>query len=290
MCGRYASFIPADLLHQLFRTVNTTPNPQPTWNMAPTRDAPVVRLHPETRQRHLDLLHWGLVPHWARDPKATRKPINARAETLATSPMFRDALARRRCLVPADAFCEWQATGAGMPPREAALGDRAGGRHTAGFRRAVGRLAWRRRRGAANVHYRHDRGQRDAAAAARADAGDSGGGRMAALAGRNTGAGGRPAASVRGRPACAAGRDGGQQRTERSGGTVGAGGGVMRIWLASNASAKRRSSFGDHAPCADDAHQRCPAARPGTLPATLALTASGGLYAFLEKRRMISIG
>src|SRR5208282_2920455 len=70
MCGRYASFIAADRLHRLFRTVNPTPNLQPTWNMAPTRDAPVVRLHPETRQRHLDLLRWGLVPHWARDPKA----------------------------------------------------------------------------------------------------------------------------------------------------------------------------------------------------------------------------
>jgi putative SOS response-associated peptidase YedK len=116
MCGRYASFIPADLLHHLFRTANATPNPQPTWNMAPTRDAPVVRVNPETRQRHLDLLRWGLMPHWARDPKATRQPINARAETLATSPMFRDALARRRCLVPADAFYEWQATGAGKPP------------------------------------------------------------------------------------------------------------------------------------------------------------------------------
>ena len=116
MCGRYASFIPADRLHRLFRTVNPTPNLQPTWNMAPTRDAPVVRLHPETHQRHLDLLRWGLVPHWARDPKATRQPINAQAETLATSPMFRDALARRRCLVPADAFYEWQTTEAGGPP------------------------------------------------------------------------------------------------------------------------------------------------------------------------------
>jgi putative SOS response-associated peptidase YedK len=109
MCGRYASFIAADRLHRLFRTVNPTPNLQPTWNMAPTRDAAVVRLHPETRQRHLDLLRWGLVPHWARDPKATRQSINARAETLASSPMFRDALARRRCLVPADTFYEWQA-------------------------------------------------------------------------------------------------------------------------------------------------------------------------------------
>jgi len=125
MCGRYASFIPTDRLHRLFRTVNPTPNLQPTWNMAPTRDAPVVRLHPETRQRHLDLLRWGLVPHWARDAKATRQPINARAETLATSPMFRDALARRRCLVPADAFYEWQATEGGKLPWAIARADGA---------------------------------------------------------------------------------------------------------------------------------------------------------------------
>jgi putative SOS response-associated peptidase YedK len=91
--------------------------------MAPTREAPVVRLHPETRQRHLDLLRWGLVPHWARDPKTTRQPINARAETLATSPMFRDALARRRCLGPADAFYEWQATEGGKLPWAVARAD-----------------------------------------------------------------------------------------------------------------------------------------------------------------------
>jgi putative SOS response-associated peptidase YedK len=125
MCGRYASFVAADRLHRLFRTVNPTPNLQPTWNMAPTRDAPVVRLHPETRHRHLDLLRWGLVPHWARDPKATRQPINARAETLATSPMFRDALARRRCLVPADAFYEWQAAEGGKLPWAIARADGA---------------------------------------------------------------------------------------------------------------------------------------------------------------------
>ena len=52
--------------------------------MAPTRDAPVVRLHPATRARHLDLLRWGLVPHWAKDPKSVRQPINARAETVGT--------------------------------------------------------------------------------------------------------------------------------------------------------------------------------------------------------------
>jgi putative SOS response-associated peptidase YedK len=100
----------------MFHTENPTPNWEPTWNMAPTRDAPVVRLHPETRVRHLDLLRWGLVPNWAKDPKSVRQPINARAETAATSPMFRDALVRRRCLVPADVFYEWQATAEGKQP------------------------------------------------------------------------------------------------------------------------------------------------------------------------------
>ena len=123
MCGRYASFLPAEALRALFQTVNPTPNWEPTWNMAPTRDAPVVRLHPETRARHLDLLRWGLVPQWAKDPKSVRQPINARAETLATAPMFRDALARRRCLVPADVFYEWQVAESGKLPYAIARAD-----------------------------------------------------------------------------------------------------------------------------------------------------------------------
>ncbi|HTC07259.1 MAG TPA: SOS response-associated peptidase [Acetobacteraceae bacterium] len=123
MCGRYASATPADRIHRLFRTANPTPNIQPTWNMAPTRDAPVVRLHPESQQRHLDLLRWGLVPHWVKDLKSTRQPINARAETLATTPMFRDAVARRRCLVPADAFYEWQVAEGGKLPWAIARAD-----------------------------------------------------------------------------------------------------------------------------------------------------------------------
>ena len=108
MCGRYAAFLPADAIVALFHTTGPVPNWAPTWNMAPTRNAPVVRLHPESRERRLDLLRWGLVPHWAKDPKAIRMTINARGETIATTPMFRDAYARRRCLVPADAFYEWR--------------------------------------------------------------------------------------------------------------------------------------------------------------------------------------
>lgn len=108
MCGRYAAFLPAEAIVALFQTQGPVPNWAPTWNMAPTRDAPVVRRHPESHERRLDLLRWGLVPHWAKDPKAIRMTINARGETIAVTPMFRDAFVRRRCLVPADVFYEWQ--------------------------------------------------------------------------------------------------------------------------------------------------------------------------------------
>ena len=108
MCGRYVAALPAATLSTLFKTQGPLLNWAGTWNMAPTRDAPVVRPHPETGERHLGLLRWGLVPHWVKDLKATRQPINARGETVATLPLFRDAFTRRRCLVPADAFYEWQ--------------------------------------------------------------------------------------------------------------------------------------------------------------------------------------
>jgi putative SOS response-associated peptidase YedK len=107
MCGRYASFLPAEFIARLFATVNPLPNLEPTWNMAPTKDAPVVRLH-LSGERHLDALKWGLVPYFTKDAKKARKPINARSETVATSRMFRAAFAKRRCLVPAAAYFEWR--------------------------------------------------------------------------------------------------------------------------------------------------------------------------------------
>jgi putative SOS response-associated peptidase YedK len=73
----------------------------------------VVRRHPKSGEPHLDRLTWGFLPHWAADPRAERKPINARAEMVATTTMFREAFAHARCLVPADAYYEWQATDAG---------------------------------------------------------------------------------------------------------------------------------------------------------------------------------
>jgi putative SOS response-associated peptidase YedK len=115
MCGRYASFLPAEALARLFGTVNPLPNLERTWNMAPTRDAPVVRLSREG-ERHLDALKWGLIPYFTKDLKKARKPINARSETIAKSGMFKEAFAKRRCLVPAPVYYEWRDDPEGKTP------------------------------------------------------------------------------------------------------------------------------------------------------------------------------
>ncbi|HEX2940638.1 MAG TPA: SOS response-associated peptidase [Rhodopila sp.] len=125
MCGRYASFLPPDLIARLFGTKNPLPNLKPTWNMAPTMQAPVIRRHPETGDRHLDALTWGFVPSFTKDLKQARRPVNARAETVGTSGMFRNALAKRRCLVPASAFYEWKAGPEGKQPYAIARADDA---------------------------------------------------------------------------------------------------------------------------------------------------------------------
>jgi putative SOS response-associated peptidase YedK len=108
MCGRYASFLPPELIARLFGTVNPPPNLKPTWNMAPTDDAFVVRRDSRSHERHLDVMKWGLVPYFTQDLKTARKPINARSESVGTSSMFKAAFAQRRCLVPASAYYEWR--------------------------------------------------------------------------------------------------------------------------------------------------------------------------------------
>jgi putative SOS response-associated peptidase YedK len=109
MCGRYASYLPPEAVARIFRTVSPVPNIAPNWNVAPTQPALAVRRHPESGARHLDVLSWGLLPFFTKEAKGAKRPINARAETIATSGMFRESFARRRCLIPADAFYEWQA-------------------------------------------------------------------------------------------------------------------------------------------------------------------------------------
>jgi putative SOS response-associated peptidase YedK len=80
----------------------------PSYNVAPQTFQPVVRLDSETGERELTVMHWGLVPFWAKDTKMAFNTINAKAETITTSPTYREPMKRRRCLVPADFFFEWK--------------------------------------------------------------------------------------------------------------------------------------------------------------------------------------
>lgn len=79
------------------------------YNAAPSQELLVIRRNRDTGEVSLDPLRWGLIPYWCKDPKGGRKPINAKAETVARLPMFRDAYARRRCILPVDGFFEWKA-------------------------------------------------------------------------------------------------------------------------------------------------------------------------------------
>jgi putative SOS response-associated peptidase YedK len=125
MCGRFSSTLSAEFIRRLFGTEGDLPNLGPSWNLAPSQDALVVRRHPETGARRLDALKWGLVPHFTKDLKQARKPINARAETVVSSGMFARAFAARRCIVPAGVFYEWRTVGATKQPYAIARADEA---------------------------------------------------------------------------------------------------------------------------------------------------------------------
>lgn len=111
MCGRFLLIAPAEALRRRFGATGS-PNLGARYNIAPTQSTAVVRLTPGGG-RELALLRWGLIPPWAKDAGIGAGLINARADTLAVKPSFRAAYRRRRCLVPADGFYEWQAPASG---------------------------------------------------------------------------------------------------------------------------------------------------------------------------------
>ncbi len=84
-------------------------NIRPRYNAAPSQEVLVIRQNQKTGERSLDSIKWGLIPHWCIDPRGGRKPINAKAESVSRLPMFREAYALRRCIVPIDGFFEWKA-------------------------------------------------------------------------------------------------------------------------------------------------------------------------------------
>jgi putative SOS response-associated peptidase YedK len=115
MCGRYTLTYSLEDLLALFGAPDR-PNFAPTWNAAPTDAMPVVRRGGDGGPR-LSLVRWGLVPHWSRTGPTGSKPlINARSETAHEKPTFRQALARRRALIPADSFYEWTKEGDARQP------------------------------------------------------------------------------------------------------------------------------------------------------------------------------
>jgi putative SOS response-associated peptidase YedK len=118
MCGRFTLHSPAKAIADLFGLIGE-PSLQPRYNIAPTQPVPIIRIlraNPATRQRELVPVRWGLVPAWADDPAIGNRLINARAETVASKPSFREAFRYRRCLVPADGFYEWTKEGGRKQP------------------------------------------------------------------------------------------------------------------------------------------------------------------------------
>ena len=113
MCGRYTLTSAPEAIRALFRYLEQ-PNFPPRFNIAPTQPIAIVRLMDGKRQ--FALVRWGLLPSWVKDPKAFTLLINARGESVCDKPAFRAAMKRRRCLIPADGFYEWQAVAGRKQP------------------------------------------------------------------------------------------------------------------------------------------------------------------------------
>jgi len=108
VCGRYVQASSPELLAERFGVDDVAVDEHaPAYNVAPRAEVPAVRRRKD--RTVLSRLRWGLVPSWAKDPKIGDRLINARAESLAAKPAYRTAFAKRRCLIPADGFYEWQA-------------------------------------------------------------------------------------------------------------------------------------------------------------------------------------
>lgn len=132
MCGRFTLTDPDQDLAVQFN-LPEIPDVPPRYNIAPTQLVAAVRVAAQAEAsptrgaaavRELALLHWGLIPFWAKDPKIGARMINARSETVAEKPAFRAAFRKRRCLVVADGFYEWQKTERGKQPFYIHLRDR----------------------------------------------------------------------------------------------------------------------------------------------------------------------
>lgn len=115
MCGRFTLRASAHEVAKAFQ-LELDFELTPRHNIAPTQQVAAIRFDPESAQRRIEFLHWGLVPAWADDPSIGSRMINARGETVAEKPSFRKAFKSRRCLVVADGYYEWRKIGAKKQP------------------------------------------------------------------------------------------------------------------------------------------------------------------------------
>ncbi len=113
MCGRFALDTTTETLQQTFDLVTVPESLPPRFNIAPSQPVAVITNH---EPQKLDFFKWGLVPFWSKDPSIGYKMINARVETAAEKPSFREAFKRRRCLIPATGFYEWTKSGSDKQP------------------------------------------------------------------------------------------------------------------------------------------------------------------------------
>jgi putative SOS response-associated peptidase YedK len=121
MCGRFTQQRPASEFAEIFAAEPLADELGARFNVAPTDDALVVVQRGE--RRAITAYRWGLVPHWSDDRKGAARMINARAETITSSPAFRDAFDRRRCIVPVDSFYEWKREGSVRQPYRVVAAD-----------------------------------------------------------------------------------------------------------------------------------------------------------------------
>ena len=116
MCGRYRLSRRKQIREEHFDTVDWQDDWSPRYNSAPTQPVAVIRQNPKEPVRELALMKWGLIPYWSKHSSTAASTINAKSETAAMKPAFRDPLKFRRCLIPTDGFYEWKKTGTSKQP------------------------------------------------------------------------------------------------------------------------------------------------------------------------------
>src|SRR5271157_1464077 len=115
MCGRYRLSKRKQMIEEYFETANEV-DWEPRYNIAPSQNVGIIRQDPSRPHREFSQVRWGLIPYWAKEASIGHKMINARSDTVADKPAFRDAFKNRRCLVPADDFTSGREHGGPSSP------------------------------------------------------------------------------------------------------------------------------------------------------------------------------